>query len=80
MPEISLLKLPALLDDFRALEKSRGSLSFVRYEQHEWLEIEALGRLPTSPDGERICGTDLRISVLRRRLPFVLAGTAAKRR
>ncbi len=80
VPEISLLKLPALLSDFRALDRSRGDPKFVRYEQHEWLEIEALGRLPTSPDGERICGTDLRISVLPRRLPFILAGSAATRR
>ena len=70
VPAYSLGDLPALLSDFRALP--RRSPSFVRYEQREWVEIEALGELPISPDGERICGSTLRIDILKQRLPFAL--------
>ncbi len=74
VPAFSMAKLPALFADIRAM--AYRDPTFVRYEQREWVEIEALGELPISPDGERFCGSDLRISVLKRRLPFALPPTA----
>ena len=74
VPAFSLAKLPALLADFRTM--AYGDPALVRYEQREWVEIEALGGVPISPDGERFCGSELRISVLKRRLPFALPPTA----
>ncbi len=74
VPAFSMAKIPALLADIRA--KAYGDPTFIHYEQREWVEIEALGRLPISPDGERFCGSELRISILKRRLPFALPPTA----
>jgi YegS/Rv2252/BmrU family lipid kinase len=74
VPAFSMAKFPALLADIRA--KAYGDPTFIRYEKREWVEIEALGRLPISPDGERFCGSELRISILKRRLPFALPPTA----
>ncbi len=74
VPAFSMAKLPALFADIRAM--AYGDPTFVRYEQHEWVEIEALGELPISPDGERLFASELRISVLKRRLPFALLPTA----
>jgi diacylglycerol kinase family enzyme len=74
VPAFSMAKLPALLADIRAM--TYGDPTFIRYEQHEWVEIEALGELPISPDGERLFASELRISVLKRRLPFALPPTA----
>ena len=70
---LDLLLVPAFAD-IRAM--AYRDPTFVRYEQREWVEIEALGELPISPDGERFCGSELRISVLKRRLPFALPPTA----
>jgi YegS/Rv2252/BmrU family lipid kinase len=75
VPAYSMGDLPALLSDIRALPQRNPS--FVRYEQREWVEIEALGELPISPDGERIRGSNLRIDILKRRLPFALPETAS---
>ena len=74
VPAFSLAKWPALLADICTMAYRKPT--FVRYEQHEWVEIEALGELPISPDGERIFASELRISVLKRRLPFALPPTA----
>ncbi len=74
VPACSMVNLPALLADMRAMPYRDPT--FVRYEQREWVEIEALGELPISPDGERICGSNLRISISKRRLPFALPPTA----
>ncbi len=74
VPAFSIAKWPALLADVRAL--AYRDPTFVSYEQHEWVEIEALGELPICPDGERFCGSELRVSVLKRRLPFALPPTA----
>ena len=74
VPAFSLAKLPALLADFRTM--AYRDPAFVRYEQREWVEVEALGEMPISPDGERFCGSEFRISVLKRRLPFALPPTA----
>lgn len=75
VPAYSMSDLPALLADMRALPQRNPS--FLRYEQREWVEIEALGDLPVSPDGERIRGTSLRIDILKRQLPFALPETAS---
>ncbi len=74
VPAFSIAKWPALLADVRAL--AYRDPTFVSYEQHEWVEIEALGELPICPDGQQYCGSELRISVLKRRLPFALPPTA----
>ncbi len=74
VPAFSLAKLPALLADFRTM--AYRDPAFVRYEQREWVEVEALGEMPISPDGERFCGSEFRISVLKRRLLFALPPTA----
>jgi YegS/Rv2252/BmrU family lipid kinase len=74
VPACSMVNLPALLADIRGMPYRDPT--FVRYEQREWVEIEALGELPISPDGERFCGSNLRISILKRRLPFALPPTA----
>ena len=70
VPAVSLAKLPALLRDVRAA--GRREPVFLRREQREWLEIDTLGALPVSPDGERLGDSKLRIEVLKRRLPFAL--------
>ncbi len=74
VPAYSMADFPALLSDIRAMPHQNPS--FVRYEQREWVEIEAPEELPISPDGERICGTNLRIDILKRRLPFALPESA----
>jgi len=74
VPACSMVNLPALLADMRAM--SYRDPTFVRYEQREWVEIEALGALPISPDGEQFCGSDLRISILKRGLRFALPSPA----
>lgn len=74
VPAYSMGDLPTLLADFRAMPQRNPS--FVRYEQREWVEIEALGELPISPDGERFSGGSLRIGILKRQLPFALQDTA----
>jgi diacylglycerol kinase family enzyme len=74
VPAFSVAKIPALLADIRAM--AYGDPTFIRYEQREWVEIEALGALPISPDGERFCASELRISIMKRRLPFALPPTA----
>ena len=74
VPPCSLADFPALFADMRAMPYRDPT--FVRYEQREWFEIEALGDLPVSPDGERFCGSDLKFSILKRRLPFALPPTA----
>lgn len=75
VPAYSMGDLPALLADFRAMPQRNPS--FLRYEQREWVEIEALGDLPVSPDGEQLCGTSLRFDILKRRLPFALPEIAS---
>ena len=74
VPAFSMAKWPALLADICTMAYREPT--FVRYEQHEWVEIDALGELPISPDGERLFASELRISVLKRRLPFALPPTA----
>ncbi len=75
VPAFSVAKWPALLADVRAL--AYRDPTFVSYQQHEWVEIEALGELPICRDGKRFCGSEFRISVLKRRLPFALPPTAS---
>ncbi|MEM7222306.1 MAG: YegS/Rv2252/BmrU family lipid kinase [Pseudomonadota bacterium] len=70
VPAVSLAKLPVLLRDFRAA--GRRDPLFVRRQQREWVEIDTLGTLPVSPDGERLGDSKLRIEVLKQRLPFAL--------
>ena len=74
VPAFSVAKFPALLADIRAM--AYRVPTFIRYQQCEWVEIEALGALPISPDGERFCASELSISILKRRLPFALPPTA----
>jgi YegS/Rv2252/BmrU family lipid kinase len=75
VPACSMANLPALIADLRAMP--HRSPTFVRYEQREWVEIEPLGEFPISSDGERICASNLRIDILKRRLQFTLPPTAS---
>lgn len=70
VPDFSLDKLPILLNDMQNLKKTAPKL--IRYEQLEWLEVEAEQEVPISPDGEEFSGTRFRMEVLKQRLPFIL--------
>ena len=74
VPKISLAKLPAVFGDL--ISGRQDDLAFIRRAQPDWIEIEAPDALPMSPDGEKLCESQLRIEVLRRRLPFALPASS----
>ena len=71
VPDFSLDQLPAIVKDINGLKDGREP-EVIRYEQFEWLHVDADQSIPVSPDGEEMESAELRIEALRQRLPFVL--------
>lgn len=70
VPDFSMSQLPVLLKDIQNLKRAEPNL--IRYEQFEWMEVEADRDIPISPDGEEFQSARIRLDVFKRRLPFVL--------
>ena len=74
VPDFPLAQLGRVLQDIQNLETSEPEI--IRYEQIEWLEVEADRDIPASPDGEELHLKQFRLDVMKQCLPFVLPDTA----
>lgn len=71
VPDFGLEQLPILLRDIAGLRRGREP-EFVRYGQHDWVEVDADQTIPVSPDGEELKTRKFRVEVLPRCLPCIL--------
>lgn len=71
VPDFGIDLLPKIMRDIEGLKSGREP-EVIRYEQLEWIEVDARQKIPVSPDGEQLETQRLRIDTLKQRLPFVL--------
>ncbi len=71
VPDFRMEQLPIIMRDIRGLKRGVEP-QVVRYEQLEWLQVEADRKIPISPDGERLEVIQFRAEALKQRLSFVL--------
>ncbi len=70
VPDFQVTQLPRILQDIENLASSDPKV--IRYDQLDWMEVEADREIPASPDGEELMLKRFRVEVLARRLPFIL--------
>ncbi len=71
VPDFRMEQIPVIMKDIRGLKRGVEP-KFIRYEQLEWMEVDADRAIPISPDGEILQTKKFRIQALKRRLRFVL--------
>ncbi len=74
VPDFSVTQLSRILQDIDNLASSDPKV--IRYNQVEWMEVEADREIPVSPDGEELMLRRFRLEALKRCLPFVLPAGA----
>ena len=71
VPDFGLDQLPVIMRDITGLKRGREP-ELVRYEQLDWMEVDADQTIPVSPDGEELQTRKFRVEVLPRSLPCIL--------
>ena len=71
IPNFNLDQLSTIMQDMKALKRG-AEPKFVRYEQLEWIEVDAAIKIPISPDGEEFEAKHFRAEALKQRLAFVM--------